>query len=65
MAERTQVVKRRPDRPVAEDPGELERMVRSVPEAAAGTEDLLDEIDSILEENAEEFVAAFVQNGGE
>lgn len=28
-------------------------------------EDILDEIDNVLEVNAEEFVAAFVQKGGE
>jgi ubiquitin-like protein Pup len=28
-------------------------------------DDLLDEIDSVLEENAEEFVAGYVQRGGE
>ena len=28
-------------------------------------DDLLDDIDAVLEENAEEFVAAFVQRGGE
>jgi ubiquitin-like protein Pup len=28
-------------------------------------DDLLDEIDEVLEENAEEFVAAYVQKGGE
>jgi ubiquitin-like protein Pup len=42
------------------------------PEAAARQEkltedvdDLLDEIDSVLEENAEEFVRGYVQKGGE
>jgi ubiquitin-like protein Pup len=29
------------------------------------TDDLLDEIDSVLEENAEEFVRQYVQKGGE
>lgn len=29
------------------------------------TDDLLDEIDDVLEENAEEFVRAYVQKGGE
>ncbi len=29
------------------------------------TDALLDEIDSVLEENAEEFVRAYVQKGGE
>jgi ubiquitin-like protein Pup len=28
-------------------------------------DDLLDEIDSVLEENAEDFVKAYVQKGGE
>lgn len=30
-----------------------------------GTEDLLDEIDGVLETNAEEFVRGFVQKGGQ
>jgi len=29
------------------------------------TDDLLDEIDSVLEENAEEFVKGYIQKGGE
>lgn len=32
---------------------------------AAETDDLLDEIDDVLEENAEDFVRAYVQKGGE
>ena len=32
---------------------------------AADTDDLLDEIDDVLEENAEDFVRAYVQKGGE
>jgi ubiquitin-like protein Pup len=32
---------------------------------AAGGEILLDEIDSVLEANAEEFVKSYVQKGGE
>lgn len=31
----------------------------------AETDDLLDEIDGLLEENAEEFVRSYVQKGGE
>lgn len=31
----------------------------------AGVDDLLDEIDSVLESNAEEFVRGFVQKGGQ
>lgn len=34
-------------------------------EAAAATEAILDEIDDVLEENAEEFVRGYVQKGGE
>ena len=30
-----------------------------------GTDDLLDEIDSVLESNAETFVRSFVQKGGQ
>lgn len=32
---------------------------------ANDTDDLLDEIDDVLEENAEEFVAGYVQKGGQ
>jgi ubiquitin-like protein Pup len=31
----------------------------------SATDDLLDEIDAILEENAEEFVAGYIQKGGQ
>lgn len=31
----------------------------------ADTDDLLDEIDDVLEENAEDFVRAYVQKGGQ
>jgi ubiquitin-like protein Pup len=37
------------------DTGDLEREL----------DDLLDEVDAVLEENAEEFVKAYVQKGGE
>lgn len=33
--------------------------------ATEGTDDLLDEIDGVLETNAEEFVRGFVQKGGQ
>lgn len=32
---------------------------------AGETDDILDEIDNVLESNAEEFVRAYVQKGGE
>ena len=31
----------------------------------SGTDDLLDEIDSLLDNNSEEFVKSFVQKGGQ
>lgn len=34
-------------------------------DVAKETDDLLDEIDEVLETNAEDFVKAFVQKGGE
>ena len=34
-------------------------------EARRGDDDLLDEIDDVLEENAEDFVRAYVQKGGQ
>jgi prokaryotic ubiquitin-like protein Pup len=34
-------------------------------EISEDVDDLLDEIDSVLEENAEEFVRGYVQKGGE
>jgi prokaryotic ubiquitin-like protein Pup len=34
-------------------------------ESTKETDDLLDEIDAVLESNAEDFVRAFVQKGGE
>ncbi len=48
-------------------PGEPERVERRVgrDDLKAEMDELLDEIDSVLEENAEEFVRAYVQKGGE
>ncbi len=43
-----------------------EAPVPTAPQAQTqGVDDLLDEIDSILETNAESFVQGFVQKGGE
>mgnify|MGYP001578597275 CR=1 FL=1 len=38
---------------------------QSVEKLKTEFDDLLDEIDSVLEENAEEFVSQYVQRGGE
>ena len=64
MAEREQIKKQAPAR--------TEEKVEEVPptnkkgeELKAELDDLLDEIDEVLEENAEEFVRSYVQKGGE
>ncbi|MDA8038160.1 MAG: ubiquitin-like protein Pup [Actinomycetota bacterium] len=64
MAEREQ--KRRPaqrDEPTVEEeaPASSERGER----LKAEIDDLLDEIDEVLEDNAEEFVRNYVQKGGQ
>lgn len=51
----------------SEDPEVLEQ-TEEAPSVSADTaevDDLLDEIDTVLEENAEEFVRNYVQKGGE
>ena len=65
MAEREQ--KKKPRRPNVTD-----EVVEDVPATSATGEklkaefdDLLDEIDEVLEDNAEEFVRNYVQKGGE
>ena len=65
MAEREHIKKQAPSRteevpeeaaPATTDKGE---------KLKAELDDLLDEIDDVLEENAEEFVKSYVQRGGE
>ena len=53
-------------------PGREEEVVEEAPPASdqgekikAELDDLLDEIDEVLETNAEDFVKAYVQKGGE
>ena len=46
------------------DQGEIEA-VGSAEEIGERIDDLLDEIDTVLEENAEEFVKNYVQKGGQ
>ncbi len=53
-------------------PKEREEVVEDVPASSERGEklkedidDLLDEIDSVLEDNAEEFVRSYVQKGGQ
>lgn len=52
----------------AGDPGEGDAAPAEAGQAqinTAGTDDLLDEIDALLDTNAEEFVRSFVQKGGQ
>ena len=44
---------------------EVDETVDIVESDATDIDDLLDEIDTVLEENAEEFVKNYVQKGGE
>lgn len=52
-------------------PAETEQKVEQAPTAPAdsalvdGLDDILDEIDEVLETNAEEFVKSYVQKGGQ
>ena len=64
MAEREQIKKSAPSR--------TDEAVEDVPAASekgealkAELDDLLDEIDDVLETNAEEFVKSYIQKGGE
>lgn len=64
MAEREQVRRPAPARreePVEEAPARSEQGDK----LKAEMDDLLDEIDDVLETNAEEFVKSYVQKGGE
>ena len=66
MAERTQKPKTTPERST-----EADTEVEVVASAATGDkliaelDDLLDEIDEVLESNAEDFVKSYVQKGGQ
>jgi len=64
MAEREQKKKQAParkDQEVVEEPPKSERGE----EIKQEIDELLDEIDEVLEVNAEEFVRSYVQKGGE
>ncbi len=59
MAERTRKAKPQDEEKV--QPEET----KAAQEDSAEVDDLLDEIDEVLEQNAEEFVRSYVQKGGE
>lgn len=64
MAEREQIKKQAPAR-TEEEVEEVPARNERGEELKAELDDLLDEIDEVLEENAEEFVRSYVQKGGE
>lgn len=63
MAERVQKQKAAPSK--QEEVVEAPAKTDSKEELKAEFDELLDEIDGLLEENAEEFVKGFVQKGGQ
>lgn len=62
MASRTQIKKPVPQE---KQPEEQVAPAKTEAEILAETDELLDEIDGLLEINAEEFVANYVQKGGQ
>lgn len=48
-----------------DDPEPVEAPAAAAAQKSDDFDDLLDEIDSVLENNAEDFVRSFVQKGGE
>ncbi len=64
MAERTRKQKANTDRIKDEDVVEA-KVVPKGEKLKADLDDLLDEIDEVLESNAEDFVKSYVQKGGQ
>jgi prokaryotic ubiquitin-like protein Pup len=64
MAERTQKQKSTPER-TEETVDEAPASTARGEKLKAELDDLLDEIDDVLETNAEEFVKSYVQKGGQ
>ncbi len=62
MSDGGQVRKHRPDQ---DQETEVDETVDVEATDTSDVDDLLDEIDSVLEENAEEFVKNYVQKGGQ
>lgn len=65
MAEREQIKKSAPNRTDDAEVEDVPTTSKKGEELKAELDDLLDEIDEVLEENAEEFVRSYVQKGGE
>jgi ubiquitin-like protein Pup len=65
MAEREQIKKQSPARTEEETEEAAPATTERGEKLKAELDDLLDEIDEVLEENAEDFVRSYVQKGGE
>ena len=65
MAEREQIKKTAPARGDEVEVEEVPASNKKGEELKAELDDLLDEIDEVLEDNAEEFVRNYVQKGGQ
>jgi ubiquitin-like protein Pup len=65
MAEREQIKRQAPSRTEEEAVEDVPASSKKGEELKAELDDLLDEIDEVLEENAEEFVRSYVQKGGQ
>ena len=64
MAEKKQKEKAKSEEPQAESTGSKDLTAKGE-EIKEDLDSLMDEIDEVLEENAEEFVKNYVQRGGE
>ncbi|MGI9034295.1 MAG: ubiquitin-like protein Pup [Acidimicrobiales bacterium] len=64
MAEREQKKRQAPTRP-EETVEEIPASTKQGDKLKAEMDDLLDEIDDVLETNAEEFVRSYIQKGGQ
>jgi ubiquitin-like protein Pup len=65
MAEREQIKKTAPSRTDEEEVEEAPGTSEKGEKLKAELDDLLDEIDGVLETNAEDFVKSYIQKGGE
>ena len=64
MTEQERIQKQRTER-TREESEDVSVVTKKGEQLKAELDDLLDEIDSVLEENAEEFVRNYVQKGGQ
>jgi ubiquitin-like protein Pup len=65
MAERTRKIKPAPAERQVDDQPELDSAGDTASKLKSELDDLLDDIDEVLEANAEDFVKSYVQKGGE